>query len=175
MTEREKWDRGVAAVRKEYAGLSPLDKAQVGRCATAIKSLKKILHRIAEEVGAAGICAQCFGECCKSGKNHFKAVDLFVYLNDEKELFTPCFERGICPYLGACGCLMGPEFRPYNCITFICERVEELLGAAEMERFYAVERELRSLYDEMELLFENSFRYALLSVCERQNHGQCPV
>jgi len=168
MTDREKWDWGVAAVRKEYAGLSPLLKTRLSNCAAEIKSCKHSLHLIAGEVRAAEICAHCFGECCKSGKNHVKVVDLLVYLSDDREFFTPCFERVICPYLGDSGCLMGPEYRPYNCITFICERVDELLGPPERERFHAAERELRSLYDEMEQLFDNCFRYGLLSVCERQ-------
>jgi hypothetical protein len=174
MTEREKWDRGVAAVRKEYAGLSPLRKARVSNCAAAIKSCKERLQLIAEEVGAAGICARCFGECCKSGKNHVRVADLFVYLSDEKELFTPCFERAICPYMDENGCLMGAEYRPYNCITFICERVDDLLGPSERERFCAAERELRSLYDELEQLFDDCFRYPLLSVSERQTRTHSP-
>jgi len=168
MTDREKWDRGVAAVMKEYSGLSPLRKARLSSCAAAIKSCKQSLHLIAGEARAAEICAQCFGECCKSGKNHVKVVDLLVYLSDDREFITPCFEREICPYLGDSGCLMGPEYRPCNCITFICESVDVFLQPPERERFYAAERELRSLYHEMEQLFDKCFRYGLLSVCERQ-------
>jgi hypothetical protein len=168
MTEREKWELGVAAVREEFAARSPSLGVLIKNCAADIKSCKKSLHQIVSVVAASEICARCGGECCKSGKNHVRAVDIVVYLNDGREIFTPSFEREICPYLDDDGCLMGPEYRPFNCVTFICEQVEGLLDAGEKERFYAVERRLRVLYGEMEQILDNRFRYGILSVCGRQ-------
>jgi hypothetical protein len=167
MTDREKWDQGVAALGKEYAMLSPSLKAHLDQCAAAVKSCKENLHKIVRGVRAADICAQCFGECCKGGKNHVTTVDLLVYLAEGKTIFTPAFEQGICPYLGEKGCIMEPDFRPFNCIAFICERIEGVLDTLERESFYAVERELRDLYNDYEQLFDNSFRYGLLSNYER--------
>ena len=167
MTDREKWDRGVAAVRKEYAALSPLLRTRLKERSAAVKSCKKSLHSIAETMGAGEICTECRGECCASGKNHVTVVDLLVYLSDDRQLIAPCFERDLCPYLGEHGCLMEPEYRPYNCITFTCERVEGLLEPAEQERFYTVERELRALCEGFEELFDNRFRAGLLINCER--------
>jgi hypothetical protein len=66
---------------------------------------------------------------------------------------------------------MGPEYRPYNCVTFICERIEELLDPPEKERFYAVERELRALYRDMEHFFDNNLRNGVLSICECNTTG----
>jgi hypothetical protein len=171
MTEREKWNLGVAAVREKYATLSPPIHARLNKCVAAIKSRKKALNEIGAGVSADEICAQCRGECCKSGKNHVTAVDLLVYLNDGREIFTPCFEQDICPYLGENSCFMGPEYRPYNCVTFICERIEELLDPPEKERFYAVERELRALYRDMEHFFDNNLRNGVLSICECNTTG----
>jgi hypothetical protein len=167
MTDREKWDRGVAAVREEYAALSPLLRTRLKERSAAVKSRKKSLHSIVEAMGAGDICAQCHGECCACGKNHVTVVDLLVYLSDDRQLFAPCFERNLCPYLGENGCLMEPEYRPYNCITFTCERVEGLLAPVEQERFYAVERELRALCEGFEQLFDNRFRAGLLINSER--------
>ena len=168
MTDIEKWELGVAAVREEFAAHSPSIRGLVNNCAAAIKSCKETLHLIGCGVAAAEICARCRGECCKSGKNHVRAVDIVVYLNDGRDIFTPSFEREICPYLDENACLMGPEYRPFNCVTFICEQVEGLLDVNEKERFYAVERRLRVLYGEMERILDNRFRYGILSVCERQ-------
>ena len=154
-------------MRKEYAALSPLLRARLRECAAAVKSRKKSLHSIAAAVGGGDICAECRGECCAHGKNHVTVVDILVHLSDDRQLFTPCFERELCPYLGETGCLMEPEYRPYNCITFTCERVEGLLEPAERERFYAVERDLRALCEGVEQLFDNRFRYGLLMNSER--------
>jgi hypothetical protein len=167
MTDSEKWDRGVAALEKEYALLSPGLKVQLDKCAHAVKSRKEQLHKIVSEVRAAHVCAQCLGECCKGGKNHVTVVDLLIYMGERKRLFTPAFELGICPYLGKTGCVMKPEYRPLNCITFNCERIEEALEPLERDRFYAVEGELREFYNYYEQLFDNSFRYGLLSNYER--------
>lgn len=167
MTDMEKWDRGVAAVREAYAALSPRLKDRLNECATAIRSCKKTLHLIGEGAGAGKICARCGGECCNLGKNHLTVVDLLVYFNEGKTIFTPAFERSICPYLGEKGCRMGPEYRPYNCVTFVCERVEDLLAPLEKERYYVIENELRGLYEDLKQMFDNRFRHALLSVCER--------
>jgi len=170
MTESEKWNLGVAAVRQKYATLSPSLHTRLHKCAAAIKTCKEALNQIGEEVNAAEICAQCLGECCKSGKNHVSVVDLLIYLNDGMEILTPCFEQDICPYLGENRCLMGPDYRPYNCVTFICERIEDLLAPLEKERFYAVERELRGLYRDMEQLLDKNFRNGVLGICERHYH-----
>jgi hypothetical protein len=166
MTETEKWELGVAAVREVFAAQPPSLGVLINNCAAAIKSCKESLHLIGSGVGAGEICARCGGECCRSGKNHVRAVDIVVYLNDGREIFTPSFEREICPYLDDDGCVMGPEYRPFNCVTFICEQVEGLLDSGEKERYYAVERRLRMLYGEMEQLFDNRFRHGILSVCE---------
>jgi hypothetical protein len=172
MSEKEKWDLGVVEVQREYTSLSPELKAEVRRCAVAIKSCKKKIHTIAEEAGSADICALCNGECCKSGNHHFRGIELIVYLNDGRELFDPCFEGEICSCLGECGCLMEPEYRPYNCITFICERVEDKLTQPEKERYYALALDLRALYSELEQLLGNRFNSSLLSACERKQPGR---
>ena len=137
-------------VREEYAALSPLLKARLEKCAAAIKSCKQALQLIGEGVRADEICGECRGECCARGKNHVKAIDLLVYLNDGREIITPCFAQEICPYLGEKGCLMEPEYRPYNCITFICERVEGLLGPMEKSVLMPSNVSLRAFYKELE-------------------------
>jgi hypothetical protein len=175
MTDREKWEMGVAAVREDFAAHSLSVRGLINNCVAAIKSCKESLHLIGSGVAAGEICASCGGECCKSGKNHVRAVDIVVYLNDGKEIFTPSFEREICPYLDENGCLMEPEYRPFNCVTFICEQVEGLLEVVEKERFNDVERRLRVLYGEMEQILDTRFRYGILSVCERGDYTGQPA
>jgi hypothetical protein len=168
MKEKERWEWGVAVIRREYEGLSPLGRERADRLAAAIKACKEKIHLMVEEPGAADVCASCGGECCRKGKNHFSAIDLVIFLYEGRELFDPTFERDICPYMGDGGCLMAPGYRPYNCITFICEKVEGLLGEEEKRVFYAMGDELRALCRELEGLFHVSLRFSLLSVFERR-------
>ena len=167
MTDREAWHIAVAAVTEEFARLSPSRRAFVGEGAEAVKSAKQALHAIVEEVTAEGICASCGGECCRTGKFHFTVVDLLVYLADSRELFTPRFGQEACPYLGVLGCLMAPAYRPYNCITFNCERLELLLAPDEKECLAGHEERLRSHYQRFEEFFGARFLGGLLMTWER--------
>jgi hypothetical protein len=167
MTDRETWNLAVAAVAAEFAALPPARQALTAELAGAVKGVKKSLHAVVEEVSAGEICASCGGECCLSGKFHVTVVDLLVYLAEGRELFTPRFDQGRCPYLGTQGCLMEPPYRPFNCVTFNCEQVECLLEFAEKDRSVLLEGELRALYGNIEELFGSRFMGGLLMNCER--------
>lgn len=171
MDDQEKWDSAIAAVKKEFAALPELFIANIRTSTETIKRQKKAIFALTELVGGGKICENCRGECCNKGKYHFTVIDLLVFLAEGKALFTPRFARERCPYEGDAGCLMEPEYRPFNCITFHCERLEELLQAPDVEEFYELEKKLRSQYSKFERMFDNRFAYGLLSNYE-QNFTQ---
>ena len=72
-------------------------------------------------------------------------TNLFAYLLEDEDPPTPDFRR-TCPYLGDQGCLLPASRRPYNCITFFCETLEEQLGAKDCERLRSLDRRLRNEY-----------------------------
>jgi hypothetical protein len=117
---------------------------------------KRAMQAYASRVDSASRCAACGGACCRSGKYHFSEVDLLVYLAAGRPLFAPLFDNLLCPYLGEGGCFMEPALRPFNCITFNCELIEELLSREEVASFYRLERELRCCYLEISSLFTGS-------------------
>lgn len=49
--------------------------------------------------------------------------------------------------------MMAPSLRPFPCITFNCERIEELWEPERIAAFYRGERQLRALYGKLEQLF----------------------
>ena len=167
MTDRELWERGVAVVRGEYAALAPSRRAALLATTTAIMTAKEQLHRLVDRVEGGELCAACGGACCAAGKYHFTVVDLAVFLTAGQDLFTPRFDSDGCPYIEERGCLMAPPFRPFNCITFICEEVEDRLLPEERELFSLQERELRSRYAEVERFFAGRFMHGLLINSER--------
>jgi hypothetical protein len=167
VTDRDKWRQAVAAVTSEFEALVPSLRERLRQLCESIMAAKSGVHAVTEAVSPATICAACGGACCASGKYHFTAVDLLVYLDSGHPLFEPSFGRGLCPYLGERSCLMEPDYRPFNCLTFNCELVEALLAPNEVERFYAGERELRRLYARVEELFGNRFMHGLLMNYER--------
>lgn len=167
VNDRQLWDQAVAAVTTEYATLPEELRSKVRETAGAVRQAKREIHRIAEEVECGAICASCGGECCGRGKYHVTVVDILVYLAAEEPLFSPRFGQDACPYLGDCGCLMEPSLRPFNCVTFNCERVEGLWSPERLDEFYRGERGLRALYGSFERLFGNRFMQGLLMNYER--------
>lgn len=174
MDDQERWTRAVTAVAAEYAALPAPVAAQVCAKTAEIRDVKAVLCRLAGEVGAAGICAACGGECCFRGKYHFTAVDLLSFLTAGMPLFQPEFGGDSCPYGSGDGCRMAAAFRPFNCVTYNCEQVEGLWEPGQVAAFYRQERRLRELYAELEELFNNRFMHGLLlnHATDVQAHGR---
>ncbi|RQW89700.1 MAG: hypothetical protein EHM79_02780 [Geobacter sp.] len=171
MTDQELWQRAVSIARVEYENLSDQVKAQVFGIGEAIRQNKLEMYSLAGGAAVVETCADCGGLCCEKGKYHFSAIDLLMYLSTGKELFTPSFRGTPCPFLGEEGCLMSPAYRPFTCITFHCERLEELIPSADLERMCHLERSLRVLCRQMEELFGNRLMQGLLLSCARYLHG----
>jgi hypothetical protein len=162
MTDRDTWDNATAKVAAEFSQLSAGRKSAVADAADAIKACKTCLHDIVAAVGAGAVCTACGGACCMNGKYHFTVVELLVYLVDRKELFAPRFGQGVCPYVGSEGCLMAPAYRPFTCVIFNCDQVENRLDPLQKERLYRLEGELRGLYTGLEKLFGRRFSGGML-------------
>lgn len=163
----EVWGRAVEIVKSEFSALSVCFRHDIAMHIAEIKSLKTILFRLTNGVDGEKICEACNGKCCDSGIYHFTVTDLMAYLSDGKKLFIPDFSNGRCPYLGLAGCLMEPDYRPFNCITFNCECIETLLAEEDVEKFYEIEKKLRASYASIEKLLGNTFAYGLISNFER--------
>lgn len=150
--ERE-WGKAVSAVNAGFLAL-PQEKAhRLRELSRAMVALKERMQHLVAQVDAAELCAGCGGACCVCGKYHFAAVDLLVYLATQELLFAPRFDNGLCPLLGEPNCLVPAGYRPFNCITFNCELIEDRLADSDVSRFYLMERELRELYAEIRSLF----------------------
>lgn len=153
VTDDELWRLGVRAVVNEFGGLAPAQLTTLKAGAEELMALKTAMQAVAERVNCAVICSTCGGECCVRGKYHFSAIDLVVYLLTGKELFDPRFANGRCSYLAEDGCLMPPQYRPFNCVTFVCEQIEVHLPTSDKEFFYAAESKLRLIYKELQGMF----------------------
>jgi len=150
--ERE-WRAGVNAVTAVFAQLPETGRDRLEQLARDMVSHKEAMQRLVARVEAARHCAGCGGACCVKGKYHFSAVDLLVYLATRKPLFTPRFDNGLCPFLGEPECLIPAGYRPFNCITFNCDLIEDQLTREEVSRFYRMEQELKARYASIRSLF----------------------
>lgn len=176
LTENEIWRQGCAAVAREFQALTAARREQLRGQVAALMAIKSAMHVLVDKVAGSDQCALCRGECCKSGKYHVTAVDVLVYLVNGEPLFEPLFASGWCPFLDETGCMMPPAQRPFNCITFNCEKIEELLSSAELAHFYAREKELRLCYADIRRLFAGSALRGAVMHGEStvQNGRSCP-
>ena len=153
MSFDKQWHDGVRRVTRGFSLLPEPDLERLGTLCNLMMEQKRALQALVARVDCGSHCAGCGGACCVSGKYHFTAVDLLVYLAKGEPLFAPLFDNGLCPYLGDAGCLTAPQYRPFTCITFNCELIEDLLSGDEVASFYRLEKELRGTYGEIRSLF----------------------
>jgi hypothetical protein len=154
-SDSDLWQQGVAAISQLVGTMPPPLAAIVKSAVGELMALKSAMHAIVEAVDGTPTCAVCGGMCCRCGKYHFAAIDLVAYLVTGKELFAPSFGGEGCTFLHRDHCLMPPDYRPFNCITFVCELLEEKFSGEEKVAFYALERELRSLYQQLQQFFSD--------------------
>lgn len=141
----ERWSKIVAVLRCEVATLDEDERGWISARLAAIALLQEELHACVQACGSETLCAGCPEHCCGQGKNHPGLVNLLFYLLANEELVADF--SAPCPQLGANGCFFPPARRPFNCITFNCERVEECLPAAARQRLRLLETALRALYE----------------------------
>jgi len=174
VTDQQLWSAAVERVRNDYQALPPALRMKLADLAADVMALKAS-HHSAAATTADEICAECKGLCCRFGKHHFTAVDLLVYLSAEKELFSPSFDNPVCPYHNGSGCLMEPSLRPFNCIIFICERLEAALGEQTSSDLIGIESLLRQIYGEFDKLLGNRFANGLLITFQRALDSGVPL
>lgn len=141
----QRWSQIIDSLRREVAVLDESERAWISARLAAIALLQEELHDCVRGCGSETLCACCPEHCCGQGKNHPGLVNLLFYLMAEEELVADF--SAPCPQLGPAGCLFPPARRPFNCITFNCEQVEEKLPAAQRHRLATLETALRALYE----------------------------
>lgn len=139
------WQQTLARIKQEVTELPAEERAWIESHLAAAAGLQEKMHGVFLAAGGEAVCADCQGLCCDRAKYHPTLVNLLHFLMPGDKPPVADFTRS-CPFLGPAGCPFPAARRPFNCLTFLCERVEERLSPAECEEFYAFERQLREVY-----------------------------
>ena len=139
------WPALLKRITLEVAALGADEKAWLRERLSVIAATQVELDELFRKADGLDACAGCDGACCGCGRHHVTLTNLLVYLLADETPPTPDFSRS-CPYLGERGCLLTVDRRPYNCITFFCETLEDQLGADDCERLRSLDRRLRNEY-----------------------------
>lgn len=139
-----RWQQIVVAVQQELSCASEDERQWIEQQLANIHELQRQLQHLFIQADGFNQCQHCGGECCVLGNNHMTLVNLLSGLLYDN-LPAADFNRS-CPFMNDHGCALAVETRPFNCVTFICERIEQQLSRQQLEQFYAMERQLRELY-----------------------------
>lgn len=161
------WEKGIALVRREWENLPEDVRDEIVSRIAELMICKDSIHRIMSDAGSGDLCAECGGLCCSRGKYHVSPIDLLAFIVTGQELFSPDFENGACPYLADDHCLMPPPYRPFTCITFACEAVEERIPPLVRARLRFLVDNLASLYASIDRILGRRVQGGLFHYVER--------
>lgn len=157
-------------MKREWGNLPADVRDQIASLISEMMICKDSIHRIMFEAGSETLCADCGGICCSRGKYHVSPVDLLAFIVTGREIFSPDFTNGACPYLSDDHCLMPPPYRPFTCITFACEALEERMPPLVRARLRFLVDNLASLYASIDGILGRRIQGGLFHYIER--HGE---
>lgn len=165
------WQRCLARVRRELTLLTADEQLWMEQRIAEVMRIKGELHRLFVAAEGPQSCRTCDGACCAKGQHHMTLVEVLSAMTQKWPLPEPLVDA-TCPFLGERGCLLDPEIRPFNCITFNCELVEDRLDSEQQQTFYRLEKELREHYAEFEGRYTGASLRGLVIRAERLGEGR---
>jgi len=139
------WLTLLAKIKSELAALDEAEKQWLHSRIAIIEKLQLALDDLFKDAGGTRVCADCDGACCGCGRHHITLTNLLCYLIEGEDPPSPDFTK-TCPYLGEKGCCLPVARRPYNCITFFCEQLEENLDDQKRHILRELDHRLRKEY-----------------------------
>ncbi len=156
------WAEHVAEIAEAIRSLPVTVRNDLAPLLREARRLKTELQQVPDGVSAGDICARCGGECCRTGRYHVTVTDILAYLDDGLDPPVPPFTTGFCPYLSVAGCIFPPAYRPFNCITFNCDRIEGLLAPSVQAAFCGGVDALRAVSRSIASLLAGRMRLGIL-------------
>jgi hypothetical protein len=142
------WHSLLSSLHTELAALDQDARDWLARQVGAIGDIQGELDALYRAAGGPATCAACIDSCCGCGRHHLTLTNVLAYLLDHEEPPAPDFNC-TCPFLGVEGCHLPVARRPYNCITFFCETLEERLDHNQRKRLRLLDGQLRQAYQDI--------------------------
>ncbi len=139
------WTQTLTRTQQELARLPAQQRAWLSEQIARIGRLQEELDRIFLAVDGATVCRDCLGGCCSRAKHHPTLSNVLAFLLAGEEPPRPDFSLP-CPLLGATGCRLPVARRPFNCVIFLCDAIDQALNAEQRQAYARIETELRQTY-----------------------------
>jgi hypothetical protein len=160
------WSALLHKLRDELVALDESDRQWLKDRLDTIAAIQLDLDNLFQEAGGVRACAVCDGACCGCGRHHVTLTNLLAYLLADDVPPAPDFSK-TCPYLGESGCRLPVDRRPYNCITFFCEQLEENLSVEDRQQLRLLDRQLRRAYQSLAERYPSASLHGLWIALER--------
>jgi hypothetical protein len=139
------WAATLTRVQGELPELPAIERDWLRAQIARIGELQAAHDHLFRKIDGPAICTDCSGDCCSCAKHHVTLTNVLGYLLSGEAPPAPDFSLP-CPMLGAKGCRLPVERRPFNCIIFLCERIDDQLSDEQRRTFSGIEGELRNAY-----------------------------
>jgi hypothetical protein len=141
--DQQLWNLGVLHLKALHSDFTPGREQEMADLLVRYRQTKESLAAAVAETDASGICCKCGGECCLNGKYRLNVFDTLAHIAAKFPVPVNFSQKPICPYGSHAGCSMEPGLRPADCITFICDAIDQKLSLPSRLIFDAAEQELR--------------------------------
>lgn len=165
------WPAVLQRINHDLTALSQVERDWLKEHLAVIDATQLALDALFCKVGGADACAGCDGACCACGRHHITLTNLLAYLLQGEVPPVPDFSCA-CPYLGEQGCLLPVAKRPYNCITFFCEILDDQLDSVDREQLRTLDHQLRREYQRVAERYPAATLRGLWIALERVGNGQ---
>ncbi len=165
------WQQLVGQLKTEYEQLDLQEKTWIDQACSRIMLLQDQLDLLFRQGDGLKQCENCQGDCCALGHNHMTLANILLLISQSRDLPELNF-ASTCPLLGPQGCQLPAAQRPYNCISFLCDRIEDQLQTEEIAGFYRIEKELRALYRSFASRYTGGSMSGLLLAARRLQGGK---
>lgn len=156
------WQEITHKIEEEWKTLSGDERSWITVKINRLAEVQQQLHHIVSCADGEEICRNCAGACCGHGLYHPTLVTVLAHLVLNHPLPVPDFTQS-CPYFGVKGCQFLPVVRPYNCLIFICELIEERFSEDQRQSMLSLELELREVYMAFDRRYSGSSLRGLLN------------
>ena len=165
------WPALLQKLRVELDALDVTDRQWLSDRLDSIAAIQLELDDLFRLAGGVQVCAKCNGACCGCGRHHLTLTNLLAFLLKDDEPPAPDLGK-TCPYLGEQGCRLQVSRRPYNCITFFCEQLEENLSEENRQQLRFMDQQLRRQYQALAERYPAASLRGIWIALERIGEGE---
>lgn len=152
MDDQQLWDAGTVRLKELLAALPAAFGPTLTPLLNRYRKAKEALAAVGAAVDATSVCRQCAGQCCLNGKYRINVLDTLSRIAAHIPTSTAFIQKPLCPYGSDAGCSMEPGARPADCVSFICDAIDQKLSPQARLILSEQEQVLRDCIIEASLL-----------------------